>query len=96
MSLREVDIIMSHRAEEAGQLSIAMGWTAGVRFPAGARDFSLHHNIQTPCLTQPPSQFVQRNLIQRPQRKSGHLFQSRMYVNNAGTFTQLQLSCCGA
>jgi hypothetical protein len=25
----------------------AMRWTAGVRFPAGARDFSLLHNVQT-------------------------------------------------
>jgi hypothetical protein len=25
----------------------AMGWTAGVRFPACARDFSLPHSVQT-------------------------------------------------
>jgi hypothetical protein len=24
-----------------------MNWTAGVRFPAGVRDFSLPHNVQT-------------------------------------------------
>jgi hypothetical protein len=23
------------------------GWRAGVRFPAGERNFSLHHNVQT-------------------------------------------------
>jgi hypothetical protein len=27
----------------------ATGWTAGVPFPAGARDFSLLHNVQTDC-----------------------------------------------
>jgi hypothetical protein len=34
---------------------IATGWTAGVRFPAGARDFSLLHSIHTASGAHPAS-----------------------------------------
>jgi hypothetical protein len=37
----------------------ATGWTAGVPFPAGARDFSLLHGVQTYSgSAQPPIQWV--------------------------------------
>jgi hypothetical protein len=29
------------------KLGTGYGWTAGVRFPVGARDFSLLHSVQT-------------------------------------------------
>jgi hypothetical protein len=32
-----------------------MGWMAGIRLPAGARDFSLLHSIQTSSAAQPAS-----------------------------------------
>jgi hypothetical protein len=32
-----------------------MGWTTGVQFPAGARDFSLLHNIQNDSVDHPVS-----------------------------------------
>jgi hypothetical protein len=32
-----------------------MGWTAGVRFPAGARDFSLLHSVETGSDAHPAS-----------------------------------------
>jgi hypothetical protein len=34
---------------------IATGWTAGVRFPSKARDFSLFHNLQTGSGAHPAS-----------------------------------------
>jgi hypothetical protein len=34
-------------------VSIATGWTAGFRFPAGARDFFLLHGVQTGSGTHP-------------------------------------------
>jgi hypothetical protein len=36
-------------------VGIAMGWTAGVRFPAGARDSSLLHSAQAGSGSHPAS-----------------------------------------
>jgi hypothetical protein len=37
-------LVLRSRGSSAG---IATGWTAGVRFPSEARDFSLLHSVQT-------------------------------------------------
>jgi hypothetical protein len=36
-------------------VGIATGWTAGVRFPAGVRDISLRHSVQTGSGAHPAS-----------------------------------------
>jgi hypothetical protein len=36
----------------------ATGWVAGVRFQGGARDFSLLHSVQTECVAQPASYWM--------------------------------------
>jgi hypothetical protein len=36
-------------------VGIATGWRAGVRFPVRARDFSLHHIVQTGSGAHPAS-----------------------------------------
>jgi hypothetical protein len=40
---------------KAGTLSRPTGWTAGVRSPVGARDFSLLHSVQTSSGAHPVS-----------------------------------------
>jgi hypothetical protein len=42
-----------------------MGWTAGVRFPAGARDFSILHGVQI-CSGAKPASFPMGNGVYFP------------------------------
>jgi hypothetical protein len=58
-----------------------MGWTAVVRFPAGAREFLLYSTALSPTLgpTQPPIQWAPGALsqgVERPRREADHSPQS--------------------
>jgi hypothetical protein len=53
-----------------------MGWMIGIRFPAGAGNFSLNHRIQNGSgPTQPPIQWVPGALslwVKQPGREADH------------------------
>jgi hypothetical protein len=57
-------------------LRLATGWTIGVRFPAGAGNFSFRHRVHTGSRpTQPPIRWVQDALslgVNRPGREADH------------------------
>jgi hypothetical protein len=62
-----------------------------VRFPAGARNFSLHHRVQNGSGdTQPPIQWVPGALslgVKRPGREADHSPPSSAEVKNAWSYT---------
>jgi hypothetical protein len=70
---------------------LAKGWTAGFRFPVGARFFSslLFSTASTPGLksNQPPIQWVLVAIspgVKRPEREADHLLPSTAEVKNSG------------
>jgi hypothetical protein len=67
-------------------VDIDTGWTTGVRFPAGTRDFSLHHSVKTGSgVTQLPIQWVPGALspgVKRPGREADDSPPSSTEVKN--------------
>jgi hypothetical protein len=70
-----------------------MGWTAGVRIPAGARFFSLLHSVQIGSGATPsPTQWVPGALsagVKRPGRGADHSLPPSAEVNNGGAIPPL-------
>jgi hypothetical protein len=63
----------------------ATGWTAGVRFPAETRDFSLLHSDQTGCVTPPASYPMSTGgSLKRPRRETDHSPPACAEVKNGG------------
>jgi hypothetical protein len=62
------------------------GWTAGVLFLAGARNFSLLHSVQAGCETHPASYSVGTMAVplevKRLGREANHPFLSSVEVRN--------------
>jgi hypothetical protein len=52
---RNEEIVFFFRLDIAVDIATAPGWTAGVRFPAEARNFSLLHSVQTGSGAHPAS-----------------------------------------
>jgi hypothetical protein len=72
-------------------IGIATGWTAGVRFSVGARDFSLQCPDRQKS-TQPPIQWVSGSPsteVKRPGRKADHSTPSSAEVKNSRAVTPL-------
>jgi hypothetical protein len=72
----------------------ARDWTVGVQFPAGRRDFSLLHSVQTGSGAHPASYplDVPRALssgVKRPVRKGDRLPPSSAHVKNGGAIPPL-------
>jgi hypothetical protein len=72
---------------------IATGWTAGIRFAAVERDFSLLHGVQTGSgATQPPSQWAPGALssgVKWPACEAVHSPPSSAEIMNGGAITPL-------
>jgi hypothetical protein len=69
----------------------ATGWTAGVRFPTGARDFSLVHSVKTVSRpTQPPLQGVPG--AKWPVREADHSPQCNADGKNGGAIPPLPVT----
>jgi hypothetical protein len=56
--------VLRNRSRDSS-VGIATGWTDGVRLPAGARDFSLLHSVQTNCGAHPAS-YPMGTVVTRP------------------------------
>jgi len=69
--------------------------TAGVRFPAGARTFSLRHRVQTSSGPTQPVKWVPRpssTTVKRPEREADHswyVFMARYLLKEGDDFTFL-------
>jgi hypothetical protein len=50
-----LNLVLAIYKSRDSSVGIATGWTTGVRFPAGARDFSLLHRVQTGSGAHPAS-----------------------------------------
>jgi hypothetical protein len=70
-----------------------MRCTAGVRFQAGARDFSLLHTVQNGSVAQPPPYSMKTAAvstgIKRPGREVDHSYPSSAEVKTDGAIPQL-------
>jgi hypothetical protein len=74
---------------------VALGWGLddqgyGVRFPAGAGDFSLHHRVRNGSGAHPASYRVPGALslvVKRPRREADHSPPSSAEVKNAWSYT---------
>jgi hypothetical protein len=70
-----------------------MGWTAGVRFPAGATDFSLLHTVQTrsgaDLLYYPMGTGTLPPGVKWPKREADHSSLSSAEVKNNGAIPPL-------
>jgi hypothetical protein len=68
-----------------------MGWTAGVQFPVGARDFSLLHSVQTNAGAHPASYPMRIGTvspgIKWPLCEADHSPPSSSKVKNGGAAT---------
>jgi hypothetical protein len=64
---------------QGSSIGIATGWTAGVQFPVGTRDFSHLHGVQSGTgIYQPSSQWVSGFFsvgVKQPLREADHLHQ---------------------
>jgi hypothetical protein len=73
-------------------VGIAAGWTASVRFPAGASDFPLLHSLQTGSWSHPASYPVGTGdslKVKRSGRDADHSPLSIAEVKNGGTIPPL-------
>jgi hypothetical protein len=78
-------------------VGIATGWTTGVRFPAGARDFNLLCNVQTGSGAHPASYPGALSPgVERPGRQADHSPPSSAEVENGGAVPLLSLRLHGA
>jgi hypothetical protein len=70
-----------------------MGWTAGVRIPAGETDFSLFHNVQIGSGAHPESYLMDTEGsfpgLKRLGREADHSPLSSAEVKNGGTIPPL-------
>jgi hypothetical protein len=70
-----------------------VSWTVGVRFPAGASDFSLLHSVQTGSGAHPYSYPIGTagsfGGIKRPGREADHSPPFSVEVKNGGAIPQL-------
>jgi hypothetical protein len=80
-------------------VSIEMGWTPGVRFLGGARDFSLLHSVQTGSRAHPVSYPVGTGAlsseVNRPGRETHHSPPSGAEVKNGGAIPPLPIRLHG-
>jgi hypothetical protein len=78
-------------------VGVTTGWRAGVRFPAGARDFSLLHSVRSVAgPTQAPIQWERRTLssgVKRPGRDGDHLPMSSAEIENSWSYTSTPFIC---
>jgi hypothetical protein len=85
----DVVIVMSRYSS----VGIETGWTAGVRFPAEARDFSLLHSVQIPYgSTQPSIQWIPGALspgLKQLGHKADHSLPASAEIKNNGAITPL-------
>jgi hypothetical protein len=71
-------------------VGIGTGWMAGVRFPAGARDFSILHSVHTGSGAHPAS-YPMGDLslgVKRPGRETNHSYLPDAEVKNGGDIRQ--------
>jgi hypothetical protein len=96
--LRNVTILsrIGNKKGHDSSVGIALGYGldergSGVRFPAGAGNFSLHHRVQNGSgAHQPPIQWVPGALslgVKRPRREADHSPPSSAEVKNAWSYT---------
>jgi hypothetical protein len=66
---------------------------SGVRVPAGAGNFSLHHRVETDCGAHPASFPLKPGAVslevKRPGREADHSHPSSAEVKNAGGYTSI-------
>jgi hypothetical protein len=70
-------------------VGIATGWTAGVRFPVGARDVSVIHIIQTGSGAQSPIQSIPGEVVKRSGHEADHSPPSSAEDKNGGAILPL-------
>jgi hypothetical protein len=68
---------------------IATGWTAGVRFPAGARDFSILHSSGAHPASYAMGTGDDFPWVKRPGREADHSPPSSAEVKNGGAIPPL-------
>jgi hypothetical protein len=70
-----------------------MGWTTGVRLPAGEKDFSLFHSVQTGSRDHPASypMGIRGSFpgVRRPGSETDHPLPPSAEVNNGGAIPPL-------
>jgi hypothetical protein len=70
-----------------------MGWSAGILFPAGAREFCLLHSVQTGSEARTGSYSMGTGgstpEVKRPGRETGYLPPSSAKVKNGGAMPPL-------
>jgi hypothetical protein len=82
-------------------IPMGYGWTVGFRFPAGARDFSLLHSVQTESVAHPASYPVgtggggRFHGVKHPGREADHSSPSRAEVKNGGAISPLHIRLNG-
>jgi hypothetical protein len=82
-----VTMLSVARESRNSSVGIGTGWTAGVRFPAGANDFSLH-SVQTGSGAHPASiQWVPGVLSPGVKREAAHSPPTTAEVKNTWIYT---------